>query len=126
MYRISMSYRLTDPQIKFTSACNLSFLRLRSFHSLIGHPPTHLTAKRMSILNHPILAESSILHGLELFAVFGFAGILMAIAGYKLFDKMTPGDLHAEIFEKKNMAAAILAGSVIIGVSLILAAAMTS
>jgi hypothetical protein len=42
----------------------------------------------------------------------------------KLFDKMTPGDLHAEIFERKNVAAAILAGSVIIGVSLILAAAM--
>ena len=80
----------------------------------------------MSILSHPILAEYSILHGLELFAVFGFAGILMAIAGYKLFDKMTPVDLHAEIFEHKNMAAAILAGSVIIGVSLILAAAMTS
>ena len=30
-----------------------------------------------------------------------------------------------EIFEKKNVAAAILAGSVIIGVSLILAAAMS-
>jgi uncharacterized membrane protein YjfL (UPF0719 family) len=37
---------------------------------------------------------------------------------------LTPGDLHAEIFQHKNVAAAILAGSVIIGVSLILAAAM--
>lgn len=80
----------------------------------------------MPSLACPILAEYSILHGLELFAIFGFAGILMAIAGYKLFDKMTPGDLHAEIFEKKNIAASILAGSVILGVSLILAAAMIS
>ena len=80
----------------------------------------------MSLLSHPFLAEYSIAHGLELFVIFGFAGILMAIAGYKLFDKLTPGDLHAEIFEHKNIAAAILAGSVIIGVSLILAAAMTS
>ncbi len=78
----------------------------------------------MSLLPHPILAEYSISHGLILFAVFGLAGIVMAILGYKLFDKMTPGDLHAEIFERKNVAAAILAGSVIIGVSLILAAAM--
>jgi putative membrane protein len=78
----------------------------------------------MSLLPHPILAEYSITHGLILFAVFGLAGIVMAILGYKLFDKMTPGDLHAEIFERKNIAAAILAGSVIIGVSLILAAAM--
>jgi uncharacterized membrane protein YjfL (UPF0719 family) len=50
----------------------------------------------------------------------------MAIIGYKLFDKMTPGNLHAEIFENKNVAAAILAGSVIIGVALILAAAMSN
>jgi uncharacterized membrane protein YjfL (UPF0719 family) len=78
----------------------------------------------MSLLLHPILAEYSISHGLILFAVFGLAGIVMAILGYKLFDKMTPGDLHAQIFEHKNVAAAILAGSVIIGVSLILAAAM--
>lgn len=78
----------------------------------------------MSLLSQPLLAEYSISHGLALFAVFGLAGILMAIIGYKLFDKLTPGDLHAEIFEKKNIAAAILAGSVIIGVSLILAAAM--
>ena len=78
----------------------------------------------MLLLLHPILAEYSISHGLILFAVFGLAGIVMAILGYKLFDKMTPGDLHAQIFEHKNVAAAILAGSVIIGVSLILAAAM--
>ena len=49
----------------------------------------------------------------------------MAVVGYKVFDLFTPGNLHAEIFEKKNVAAALLAGSVIIGVSLILAAAMS-
>jgi putative membrane protein len=69
-------------------------------------------------------AEYSVLHGIYLFAIFGVAGIAMAILGYKLFDKFTPGNMHAEIFEHKNVAAAILAGSVIIGVSLILAAAM--
>ncbi len=56
--------------------------------------------------------------------LFAFIGILAAIAGYKLFDKCTPGDLHKEILENKNVAAAIVAGSVILGVCLIIAAAM--
>jgi putative membrane protein len=72
------------------------------------------------------VSMGSVGQGLLLFAVFGLAGFVMMIGGYKLFDRFTPGDLHAEIFEKKNVAAAILAGSVIIGLSLILAAAMGS
>ena len=51
-------------------------------------------------------------------------GIFAAIAGYKLFDKCTPGDLHQEIVQNKNMAAAIVAGSVILGVCIIVAAAI--
>lgn len=72
------------------------------------------------------VSMGSVGQGLLLFAVFGLAGFVMMIGGYKLFDRFTPGDLHAEIFEKKNVAAAILAGSVIIGLGLILAAAMGS
>jgi uncharacterized membrane protein YjfL (UPF0719 family) len=56
--------------------------------------------------------------------LFAAIGIVAAIAGYKLFDKCTPGDLHKEIIENKNVAAAIIAGAVILGVCLIIAAAM--
>ena len=56
--------------------------------------------------------------------LFAAIGILAAIAGYKLFDKCTPGDLHKEILENKNVAAAVVAGSVILGVCIIIAAAM--
>lgn len=56
--------------------------------------------------------------------LFAVIGILAAIGGYKLFDKCTPGDLHKEILENKNVAAAIVAGSVILGVCIIIAAAM--
>jgi uncharacterized membrane protein YjfL (UPF0719 family) len=56
--------------------------------------------------------------------LFAAIGILAAIAGYKLFDKCTPGDLHHEIVQNKNTAAAIVAGSVILGVSIIVAAAI--
>jgi uncharacterized membrane protein YjfL (UPF0719 family) len=72
----------------------------------------------------PLFAETTPWDGLGLFAIYGLAGIVLAAVSYKLFDKLTPGDLHREIFENKNVAAAILAASVIVGVSLILAAAM--
>jgi uncharacterized membrane protein YjfL (UPF0719 family) len=56
--------------------------------------------------------------------IFAFVGIFVAIAGYKIFDKCTPGDLHQEIVEKKNVAAAIVGAAVILGVSIIIAASM--
>ena len=56
--------------------------------------------------------------------LFSAIGIAAAIAGFKLFDKCTPGDLAREILEQRNVAAAIVAGSVILGVCLIIAAAM--
>lgn len=56
--------------------------------------------------------------------LFSLIGILAAIGGYKLFDKCTPGDMHHEIVGNKNVAAAIVAGSVILGVCIIIAAAM--
>ena len=56
--------------------------------------------------------------------LFAVIGIAAAIAGYKLFDKCTPGNLHKEILENKNIAAAIVAAAVILGVCIIIAAAM--
>ncbi len=56
--------------------------------------------------------------------LFALIGIAVAIVGYKLFDKCTPGDLNREILENRNVAAAIVAGSVILGVCIIIAAAM--
>jgi len=55
---------------------------------------------------------------------FGAVGIVMAIIGFKLFDWITPGNLGEEITSKNNMAAAILAGAVVLGVSIIMAAAI--
>jgi len=51
-------------------------------------------------------------------------GIAAAIVGYKVFDKCTPGDLNQEIVEKRNTAAAIVAAAVILGVCIIIAAAI--
>ena len=56
--------------------------------------------------------------------LFAGIGIVAAIAGYKIFDKCTPGDLTKEILEHRNVAAAIIAAAVILGVSIIIAASM--
>ncbi len=56
--------------------------------------------------------------------IFAAIGILAAIVGFKLFDRFTPGHLGREIVEHRNVAAAIVAGAVILGVSIIIAAAM--
>jgi uncharacterized membrane protein YjfL (UPF0719 family) len=56
--------------------------------------------------------------------IFVAIGIAAAIVGYKVFDKCTPGNLSKEIIENKNVAAAIVAGAVILGVCIIVAAAM--
>ena len=66
----------------------------------------------------------SLTQALAYMILFGLVGVLLAIAGYKLFDKCTPGDLHKEIIEQKNIAAAIIGGSVILGVCLLVAASM--
>lgn len=68
--------------------------------------------------------QSSPLSGLLLMVMFSLAGTALAIVGYRLFDKFTPGDLHREIVEQKNVAAAIIGGAVILGVCIIVAAAM--
>ena len=59
-------------------------------------------------------------------ALFGLFGIVLAVVGYKLFDKCTPGNLHKEIVEHKNVAAALVGAAVILGVCIIIAAAMVA
>lgn len=57
-------------------------------------------------------------------AVYSLIGIGLAILGYKLFDLCTPGNFHDEIVNKSNVAAAVVGAAVILGVCLIVAAAI--
>ena len=56
--------------------------------------------------------------------IFAAIGIAAAIIGFKIFDRCTPGHLQSEIIEHKNIAAAIVAAAVILGVSIIIAASI--
>ena len=58
--------------------------------------------------------------------IFGLIGIALAIAGFKLFDLLTPGKLEEEIVQKQNIAAAILGAAIIIGICMIVARAVGS
>ena len=51
-------------------------------------------------------------------------GIIIFILSFVLVDKLTPGELWREIIERRNMAVALLAGAVAIGISNIIAAAV--
>ncbi len=56
--------------------------------------------------------------------LFSGLGIVLAILGYHLFDRFTPGSLHEEIFRNRNVAAALVGAAVIVGICVIIAAAM--
>lgn len=57
-------------------------------------------------------------------ALFALLGIVIFIAAFIAFDKMTPGTLWREIIEEHNTAMAVLVGAVAIGLSIIIAAAV--
>jgi uncharacterized membrane protein YjfL (UPF0719 family) len=52
---------------------------------------------------------------------FGFFGI-----AYLIIDKLTPFSFRKEVIDEKNVAVAILLGSVFLGIAVILAAAIRS
>ena len=56
--------------------------------------------------------------------IYGVLGIVLTIAGYKIFDWITPIDVEKELGEKQNIAVAIVTAAVIIGVALVVAAAI--
>lgn len=59
-------------------------------------------------------------------AIFGLVGISLMLVGFKVFDWMTPRiDLEKELGENKNVAVAIVIASVMIGIAIVIAAAMS-
>ena len=81
------------------------------------------------LISTPLFAQTSwrpdtFLMSIVSTVVFGFVGIVMAIIGFKLFDLLTPFNLEQEICSKQNVAVAILCGSFIVGVCIIIAVAV--
>ena len=56
--------------------------------------------------------------------VFALIGMIVFVLGFYSFDRVTPYHLWKEIVEEKNLALSIVVGSVAIGISSIIAAAI--
>lgn len=56
--------------------------------------------------------------------VFAFAGLSVFCIGFVVIDKLTPYNLWEQLVKEKNVALAIVVGSVSIGVCLIIAASL--
>ncbi len=85
---------------------------------------TSLLAATVETAASPTWHAQSLGQAIANMLIFAALGIAAAVVGYKIFDKCTPGDLSKEILENKNVAAAIVAAAVILGVCLIVAVAM--
>lgn len=53
--------------------------------------------------------------------LYGLLGIALAITGYKVFERVVPFDVNKELEEDHNTSVAIVIGSIILGVSAIVA-----
>ena len=64
----------------------------------------------------------------ELFStvLYSAVGIVMGVIGFKVVDWLTPGNLAEEVAHKENRALAILAGSMMLGVCIIIASVLVS
>lgn len=56
--------------------------------------------------------------------VYSFIGIVLFIVGFIIFDKLTPYSIHKEIGEDHNVALGVIIGSAMIGLAIIIAAAI--
>jgi putative membrane protein len=99
-----------------------SITRLLFLIVLLAAPS--LLAEEIPAPPAPTWHPQSLGHAVANMVIFAAVGLACAVVGFKLFDKCTPGNLTKEIIENKNVAAAIVAGAVILGVSLIIAASI--
>lgn len=88
---------------------------------LLAAAPSLLAAENPAV---PTWHAQTLLQAIGNLLLFTAIGLVAAIVGYKVFDKCTPGDLTKEILEHRNVAAAIIGAAVILGVCIIVAAAM--
>jgi uncharacterized membrane protein YjfL (UPF0719 family) len=56
--------------------------------------------------------------------LYSVIGIIMCVFAFKVVDWLIPGKLSKQISDDKNLATAIVAGSMILGICIIIAAAI--
>lgn len=56
--------------------------------------------------------------------IYSIIGIAILVIAYVIFEKITPENLRKEIIEKQNTALAIVSGSFILAIAIIIATAI--
>ncbi len=56
--------------------------------------------------------------------VYAVLGMVLLWIGYKVFDLVTPTDMQKKIFEEGNVAVAIAVGAFILGLAIVIGAAI--
>ena len=62
--------------------------------------------------------------GILVSILYGAVGIAMLIIGYYVFDLLTPYSTRKELVEDQNVAVGIVVGAVVLGIAIIIAAAI--
>jgi len=57
--------------------------------------------------------------------VYAVLGMILLYVGYKVFDMVTPTDMQKKIFEENNVAVAVTVGAFILGLAIVIGAAIT-
>ncbi len=57
-------------------------------------------------------------------AVYAVLGMVLLWIGYRVFDMVTPTDMQKKIFEEGNTAVAITVGAFILGLAIVIGAAI--
>ena len=56
--------------------------------------------------------------------LYSFIGIALLFSAFWIIEKLTPQNLWKQILEKQNLALAVIAAALIIGISIIIASAI--
>jgi putative membrane protein len=56
--------------------------------------------------------------------IFSFIGIIILLIAYFIIEKITPENTWKEVAQNKNVAVAVVFGALIIGISMIISAAI--
>jgi uncharacterized membrane protein YjfL (UPF0719 family) len=71
-----------------------------------------------------LLLNVPLVEGIQESAIYAGIGIVLAVLSFFVVDWITPGNMREQIAKENNTALAILAGSMMIGISIIIAAAI--
>jgi uncharacterized membrane protein YjfL (UPF0719 family) len=56
--------------------------------------------------------------------IYAIFGVIILVLSFFVLDKVTPYDLWKEVVEKQNLAIAVLAGMMALGIAIIIASAV--